>query len=169
MRVPFGFLLVVMFGWLSHPSRASLWIGFPVSIAGLALRGWAAGHLAKDRTLARSGPYRHTRNPLYIGTLLVALGLVVAGRSALLAILFAAVFALIYLPVIELEEQHLRELFPEYPDFAASVPALLPRLVPGAGADKHFQWMLYRKNREYEAAVGFLAGAFFLIGKLWLT
>ena len=169
LRVPFGFLLVVTFGWLSHPSRSALWMGFPVSIAGLALRAWAAGHLAKDRTLARSGPYRHTRNPLYIGTLLVALGLVIAGRSLLLAGIFAAVFILIYLPAIELEEQHLRDLFPEYPDFAATVPALVPRLMPSRGGTNRFQWALYRKNREYEAAMGFLAGAGFLFGKLWLT
>ena len=165
-RVPFGFLLVATFAWLSHPSRASLLAGLPVSIAGLALRAWAAGHLAKDRTLARSGPYRHTRNPLYVGTSLVACGLVIAGRSAALFVIFAAVFLLVYLPVIQLEEQHLRQLFRDYDDFAASVPALLPRFTPGKGKSERFQTALYAKNREYEALLGFVGGAGFLIGKL---
>jgi len=166
LRVPFGFLLVATFAWFSRPSLASLLVGFPISALGLALRAWAAGHLAKDSTLARSGPYRHTRNPLYIGTLMVACGLVAAGRSAILAIIFAAVFLLIYLPVIELEEQHLRDLFSlEYEEFAASVPALLFRLSP-VGSGHRFQPALYAKNREYQALMGFLAGAGFLVAKL---
>src|ERR1700720_1103634 len=114
MRVPFGFLLVATFAWFSHPSLTSLAVGLPVSLCGLALRAWAAGCLAKNSQLAQSGPYAWVRNPLYIGTLLVAAGLVLASRSLGLGILFAAVFGLIYLPVIQLEEQHLRSLFPEY-------------------------------------------------------
>ncbi len=168
LRVPFGFLLAFTFGWLSHPSAGSLLAGFPVSIAGLALRAWAAGHLAKDSVLARSGPYRHTRNPLYIGTLLVACGLVIASRNLLLAAIFGAIFLLVYLPAIELEEQHLRELFPDYQNFAASVPALWPRFLPSANNERPFQPSLYLKNREYQASLGFLAGAAYLIGRLWL-
>ncbi len=167
LRVPSGFLLVVTFGWLSHPTRFSLLLGFPVSLMGLALRAWAAGHLAKDRELARSGPYRHVRNPLYIGTLLVACGLVIAGRSAVLAVIFAAVFLLVYLPVIELEEQHLRELFPDYASFAENVPALVPQFRV-SGVNRPFQAALYVKNREYEALLGFAAGAGFLVAKMIL-
>lgn len=170
LRVPFGFLLVGAFAWLSHPTGRSLALGFPVSVLGLALRGWAAGHLAKDRTLAWSGPYRHVRNPLYVGTLLVALGFVLAGRNAALAVLFGLVFLLVYLPAIELEEQHLRGLFPEYEDFAARVPPLVPKLIPAPGGTERFRMALYRRNREYEALCGFLAGAGFLVGKLfWQT
>lgn len=165
MRVPSGFLLVALFAWLSHPTRRSLLIGFPVSMLGLFLRGWAAGHLAKNQQLAQSGPYAHTRNPLYIGTLLVACGLVLAGRSIVLAAVFAAVFLLVYLPVIELEEQHLRDLFPAYDDFARRVPVLWPRLTP-AGGDRRFEPALYVRNREYQALLGFLLGAGFLVGKL---
>lgn len=167
MRVPSGFLLVVLFGWLSHPTPRSLVWGIPVSLVGLFVRGWAAGHLAKNRDLAQSGPYAHTRNPLYIGTLLVAVGLVIAGRNAVLAVVFALVFLLVYLPVIELEEQHLRDLFPDYDDFARRVPILWPRWT-GAQAVGRFDPRLYLKNREYEALLGFLAGAGFLLGKmLW--
>ena len=167
LRVPSGFAIVVVFAWLSHPTPQSLAIGLPVSVAGLALRGWAAGCLAKNRQLARSGPYAHTRNPLYIGTLLVAAGLAAASRNVWLGILFSAVFALIYLPVIQLEEQHLRHLFPDYADYAAQVPALLPRLT--AAPEKNpqpFRLSLYLLNREYEAGAGFAAGMLFLLWKL---
>ena len=133
LRVPFGFVLVAAFAWFSRPTVESLLIGLPVSAAGLALRAWAAGHLAKNSQLARSGPYASVRNPLYLGTLLVAAGLVAASRSIGLGILFAAVFGLIYLPVIQLEEQHLRSLFPEFAAYAREVPALLPRFRASTG------------------------------------
>jgi protein-S-isoprenylcysteine O-methyltransferase Ste14 len=164
LRVPCGFVLVVAFAWFSRPSLASLAYGIPVSIAGLALRAWAAGHLAKNQQLATGGPYAYTRNPLYLGTLLVAAGLAIAARSAGLALLFAAVFILVYLPVIVLEQQHLHKLFPEYADYAARVPALLPfrRHRPAAG---HFTWQLYWKNQEYQAFLGFAAGLAWLFWK----
>jgi protein-S-isoprenylcysteine O-methyltransferase Ste14 len=165
LRVSCGFLLVAAFAWFSHPDARALLYGLPVSLMGLVLRGWAAGHLAKNRTLASSGPYAYTRNPLYLGTLLVAAGLAIASRSAGLGGLFAAVFLFIYLPVIQLEQQHLSSLFPEYPIYATRVPALLPRMTPAGGAPRAFQWALYVKNREYQAAGGFLAGALFLLWK----
>jgi protein-S-isoprenylcysteine O-methyltransferase Ste14 len=164
LRVPSGFALVAAFAWFSHPDARSLAYGLPISLIGLAVRAWAAGHLAKNQSLAASGPYAYTRNPLYLGTLLVAAGLAVAARSAGLGALFAAVFLCIYLPVIQLEQQHLRSLFPEYAAYAARVPALLPRMTP-AGQPRAFQWKLYLKNREYQAAAGFLAGALFLLWK----
>jgi len=167
LRVPGGFLLVVIFGWLSHPAARSLAIGLPVSVLGLALRAWAAGCLAKNQQLATGGPYAYTRNPLYIGTLLVAAGLVIAARNPWLAVLFALVFGLIYLPVIQLEEQHLRRLFPEYAPYAEEVPALLPRLTPRLSkAAPAFRWALYVKNQEYQAGLGFLAGAAWLVWRL---
>ncbi|MGO4879198.1 MAG: methyltransferase family protein [Bryobacteraceae bacterium] len=164
LRVPCGFLLVAAFAWFSQPDVRSLAWGLPVSLAGLALRAWAAGHLAKDRALATSGPYSYTRNPLYLGTFLVAAGLAAASRRAALGALFAAVFLFIYLPAIQLEQQHLNRLFPEYSDYAARVPALAPRMTP-AGERRGFQPSLYVKNREYQAAAGFLLGALFLVWK----
>src|SRR2546430_15686418 len=108
LRVPTGFLIVVVFAWFSTPTPESIARGIPISLMGLALRAWAAGCLAKNQQLATAGPYAYTRNPLYLGTLLVALGLAAASRSVFLAVLFAAVFLLVYLPVIQNEEQHLR-------------------------------------------------------------
>jgi protein-S-isoprenylcysteine O-methyltransferase Ste14 len=167
LRVPCGFLLAAAFAWFSHPGARSMVYGLPVSLMGLALRAWAAGHLAKNQALAAGGPYAYTRNPLYLGTLLVAAGLAIASRSIGLGALFAAVFVCIYLPVIQLEQQHLRSLFPEYAAYAARVPALFPRMTP-ARDRRAFQWMLYVKNREYQAALGFLAGALFLLWKALL-
>jgi protein-S-isoprenylcysteine O-methyltransferase Ste14 len=166
LRVPFGFILVIAFAVLSQPSPRSLMYGLPVSIIGLFIRAWAAGHLEKNMTLAESGPYAHVRNPLYIGTLLVAAGLVIASRRWILAAIFAAVFLLVYLPVIELEEQHLRKLFPAYETYARRVPALIPCWRP-RGAPGRFLWRRYARNEEYQALAGFVAGALFLIARLY--
>lgn len=165
MRVPSGFALVAVFAWFSHPDTRSLLYGLPVSLIGLGVRAWAAGHLAKNQTLAVSGPYAYTRNPLYLGTLLVAAGLALATRSVGLGVLFAAVFIFVYLPVIQLEQQYLRSLFPEYDAYAARVPAILPRLTPAPGGPRRFAFALYLRNGEYQAAVGFLAGVLLLCWK----
>lgn len=165
LRVPIGFLLVAAFAYWSAPTTESLAWGTPISAAGLLLRAWAAGHLAKNQNLAMSGPYSFTRNPLYLGTLLVAAGLVIASRESWLAALFAAAFGLIYLPAIELEEQHLRTLFPEYGVYARQVPRLGVRL-RAAGGTERFRLALYRKNQEYQAAAGYLAGLALLVWKV---
>lgn len=141
-------------------------IGLPISWLGLLLRGWASGHLAKDQRLASSGPYAYIRNPLYAGTLIVAGGIVIASRDAWLVIIFAAVFLLVYLPTIELEEQHLRGKFPDYAAYAKSVP----RLIPGrrwAVEHRPFSWALYRRNEEYKALLGFLIAVVWLIFRCW--
>jgi protein-S-isoprenylcysteine O-methyltransferase Ste14 len=162
LRVPMGFVLVAAFAWFAYPTVRALACGIPISIAGLALRAWAAGHLAKNQQLATGGPYAYIRNPLYAGTLLVALGLAIAARSVWLAALFAVVFLLVYLPAVMLEEQHLTKLFPEYAGYAALVPSLIPRRKPDPGGS-HFRWSLYEKNREYQALLGFAAGLAWLI------
>jgi len=166
LRVASGFVLVLAFAWFSRPDLRWLAIGFPVSLAGLLLRGWATGHLEKNIRLAESGPYAYVRNPLYLGTLLVAAGLVVASRRWLLAALFAAVFVLIYLPVIELEEQHLSKLFPNFRAYSKRVPSLRPTLQP-VESEARFQWSLYIRNQEYQALLGFLAGEAFLVAKVF--
>jgi protein-S-isoprenylcysteine O-methyltransferase Ste14 len=165
LRAPSGFLLLAAFAWWAAPTVQSLVIGALVSTAGLLLRGWAAGHLAKNERLAAGGPYAYTRNPLYLGTALVAVGLVVASRQPALAVLFMAAFVLVYLPVIELEEQHLRDLFPEYEEYARRVPRLGFKM-PVQGSTETFRLALYRKNEEYKAAAGFLAAVALLIWKI---
>lgn len=165
LRVPSGFLLVAAFLVLSDPDARSLVAGLPLAALGLALRAWAAGHLEKNLALTVSGPYRRVRNPLYLGTLTVAAGFALAARRWELGILFAAVFLLVYLPVVELEEQHLRKLFPEFQDYSRGVPRLVPRFGPLPACGKRFRWAIYRRNREYEALMGFLAGTAVLLWK----
>ena len=166
LRVTTGFLLAAAFAWFSQPDTRSLAWGLPLSVLGLLLRAWAAGHLEKNTRLAVGGPYAHVRNPLYLGTLLVAAGLVVASQRWLLAVLFALGFGLIYLPAIELEEQHLRSLFPDFAAYAQRVRALWPAWKTAAATREPFRWPLYLHNREYQALLGFLAGAALLIAKV---
>jgi protein-S-isoprenylcysteine O-methyltransferase Ste14 len=165
LRVTCGFIMVAAFAWFSRPDAQSLAVGLPVSALGLLLRGWATGHVEKNIRLAESGPYAFVRNPLYLGTLLVAAGFAIASRQWPLAVLFGVVFVFIYLPAIELEEQHLRKLFPEFAEYARRVPALLPTLAP-VKKPGHFRWELYVRNREYQALIGFALGAASLIGKV---
>jgi hypothetical protein len=118
--------------------------------------------------LTDSGPYAIVRNPLYIGTLTAAAGFVIASRRWELGVVFLATFLLVYLPVVELEEQHLRTLFPDYAVYAARVPKLVPGFTLSASSGarpKHFRWSLYRHNREYEALAGFIAGVAVLCWK----
>lgn len=162
LRVAGGFALLVTFAIFARPDAEWLAIGIPISLFGLAIRAWAAGHLLKDQQLATGGPYAWVRNPLYVGTLLTALGIVVASRSVALDGVFAVAFLLIYLPVIELEEQHLREIFPEYAAYAARVHRLAP-LSKWPGVGRRFSWAVYRRNREHKAALGFA------VALLWLA
>jgi protein-S-isoprenylcysteine O-methyltransferase Ste14 len=166
LRVFFGFVLVASFVWLAQPSALSLTVGLPVAALGLALRAWAAGHLEKNLDLTDSGPYAHVRNPLYLGTLTAAAGFAVAAWRWELAILFAAVFLLVYLPVVELEEQHLRKLFPAFAAYTGRVPRLWPNLGGAKPAAKRFRWTMYRKNREYEALAAFVVGVAVLLWKI---
>jgi protein-S-isoprenylcysteine O-methyltransferase Ste14 len=164
LRVPAGFVLLILFVWLSQPSLFSMAVGLPVALIGLFLRGWAAGHLAKNQQLAASGPFAYIRNPLYLGTLITALGLVVAAQAIWLATFFGVVFLLVYLPAIELEEQHLRQIFPEYAAYAGRVPRFIPS---SKWPRQHavFSWVLYRRNEEYKALAGFLIAVGWLVWK----
>jgi protein-S-isoprenylcysteine O-methyltransferase Ste14 len=164
LRVSSGFVLVAAFAWLASPSVQSLVWGVPVSVAGLGIRAWAAGHLAKNQQLAMSGPYAYVRNPLYAGTLLVAAGLVIAAQRWDLALLFAVVFVFVYLPVIEQEEQHLSKLFPQFAAYSQRVPLLLPRGRRTKAGDP-FRPRLYIRNQEYQAVLGYLAGLALLAWK----
>jgi protein-S-isoprenylcysteine O-methyltransferase Ste14 len=121
--------------------------------------------LAKNQELATSGPFAYVRNPLYLGTLITAAGLVLAAREVWLAALFSVVFVLVYLPAIELEEQHLRTIFPGYGDYAARIQRFLP-LAKWPGAQLPFSWPLYRRNEEYKALAGFLVAVAWLSWKL---
>lgn len=164
LRVPTGLLLAAAFVWLSQPVLPTLLLGCPIALLGLALRAWAAGHLRKNQQLTDSGPYAWVRNPLYIGTLLTALGCTVAAARPSLATIVGVVFIFVYLPVMEQEEQHLAKIFPEFEEYAKRVPQLFPRL-PKIYPPQRFSFEVYLRNREYKALYGFLLVYAFLIFK----
>jgi len=161
LRVPSGFLLAAAFAWLATPRVYSFLVGIPLCAAGLALRAWAAGHLRKNESLTTSGPYAWVRNPLYLGTLLMAAGCTVAAARPELVLLVVGVFFLVYQPVMEQEEQHLRKLFPDFEAYASRVPQLIPRRPRGEHPGR-FSWTQYRHNREQKALYGLLMVLAFL-------
>ncbi|MCA1816898.1 MAG: isoprenylcysteine carboxylmethyltransferase family protein [Acidobacteria bacterium] len=165
-RVPLGFACAGVFLLLAQPRATTLIVGGLVAVVGLAIRAWASGHIRKNDRLATSGPYAHTRNPLYLGSFIIGLGFTVAaaGRLWLLAALgglFVALFLGIYLPVMRVEAVTLAELFKDdYERYARAVPLFLPRLTPyrdGATAGAKFDANLYLRYREWRAALGLLA------------
>ena len=164
-RAAAGFLVAAAFLLLARPTQVSLAVGLAVGVAGIGLRAWAAGHLAKYESLAVSGPFAHTRNPLYLGTLLVGIGFAAAGAHAGIAVLLVAFFVLFYLPAIEEEEGYLLGKFPGYSEYRERVPRLWPKWSPQYPATGAFQFRLYARNREYQALAGFLLGMAVLAAK----
>jgi len=161
IRVPLGFLFAVLYFWLARPSWPSLMAGAIVVAPGLLIRALASGHVRKNESLATSGPYAYTRNPLYLGSLLMGLGFAVAARSWWVGAALVVMFFAIYLPVIHDEEAFLRRTFPEFEEYAREVPRIFPRLTraPRAPDDgsSGFSRDLYLKHREYNALLGVLA------------
>ncbi len=133
--------------------------GGAIAFVGVLVRAWAAGHIMKDDRLATTGPYAHTRNPLYFGSFLIAAGFAIAVHWALL-LLVIAFFVLVYAPNIERERRHISERFGEqYDAYAANVPAFIPRGTPwrqGEVEPGRFSWSLYMKHEEWKAGITYL-------------
>ncbi len=157
-RVPLGFVCAAIFFLLSRPRPLTLAVGGAIALPGLALRAWATGHLRKNDALAMTGPYAYTRNPLYLGSFLMGVGFTVASGRLVLAILFAALFLGIYVPVMRVESATLAKLFGEsYQRYLKAVPLFLPRLSPYREENQEiarFDISLYKRYREYQAAMG---------------
>lgn len=168
IRVPLGFLSAAFFIWLARPSRTSLTAGSLVMLPGLILRGFASGHVQKDKQLTTSGPYAYTRNPLYLGSLLLAAGFALAARSWWVVAIMFLTLLLIYVPVVAAEERYLRAAFPEYDDYARHVPRLFPRFSPYGGSRSAYSAERYWKHHEYEASIGCVVMLAILIVKLVL-
>src|SRR5438477_9701468 len=130
-RVPLGFACAALFFLLAKPQPSTLLVGAFIALPGLALRAWASGHLRKNELLATGGPYSYTRNPLYLGSLLIGLGFTIAAGRLVLVLVFLAMLLGIYVPVMRVESQTLAERFgEEYQVYAEAVPAFLPRVSP---------------------------------------
>jgi len=173
-RVRIGYPVALIYLVLARPTPLLLAIGAVVGAAGLAIRAWAAGHLRKHQALATTGPYAYTRNPLYFGSVILAAGFMVAGGSLWSGIVVAAYIAAFYPAVMKREESELRAHYGEkFSEYASTVPLFWPARKPArcdAGcAGAKFCGELYRRNREYEAAIGFGVGIAILCARmLWL-
>lgn len=168
-RVPFGFALGIAYLVFAQPTVPLLVAGSVVALLGLGIRAYSAGHLEKDRNLAMGGPYAYTRNPLYLGSLLIGIGLVLAGAQWVLGVVFVLFFLFVYVPVMRREERNLRARFGrKFDEYAAAVPLFLPCRKPLKLSSEKFEWRRYRRNREYEAAMGYLGGVLFLVVKILL-
>jgi protein-S-isoprenylcysteine O-methyltransferase Ste14 len=155
--VPMGFVVAALFLWLAHPTWLSLAWSLWVVVPGVWLRAYASGYVKKNAELAVSGPYAYTRNPLYLGSMLIAFGFAGASRSLLIFLALAILFAVIYAPTIRSEEEYLRGHFNDFVDYARQVPRLLPRLTPAPmtlGASGRFSRELYLQHREYNVLLG---------------
>lgn len=157
IRVPAGTVLGIVFLWLMHPSERSLWLGGIISLAGALLRFWAAGHIVKGRILTQSGPYAFTRNPLYLGSFFMALGIILGGQGYWLLPVFGLFYLTFYLPVMRAEEQ---ELFQGYGDvfveYSERVPLFFPRLRTNESSVAGFDWSRVSRNREYRTVIGLI-------------
>ena len=159
IRVPLGFLVAVLYLfelWRRAPQPAAVAWSLALVVPGLWLRGYAAGYVKKNRELTQTGPYGYTRNPLYLGSMLIAAGFALALLSWPVALVLAAGFLVIYVPVIASEERFLRATFPDFEAYCRRVPRLIPRrIAAGPMADTgSFSFTLYLRHREYNAAIG---------------
>ena len=166
VRVPLGFAFTVLYFWLAQPTVTSILIGAGLIILGLVIRALASGQLEKNEQLATAGPYAYTRNPLYLGSLILAVGFALAARSWWIGAGIVLLFLAIYLPVIHDEEVFLRDRFPQFEDYAREVPRLLPRLTAFGEGSGAFSRDRYWKHREYNAALGSAAMMVALVAKL---
>lgn len=157
VRVPLGFVFAAAYLWFSRPRWAWIAAGAVLIAAGIFVRALASGHIRKNLGVTITGPYAYTRNPLYLGSLLIAAGFLIAARNPWIALAAVLMFVFIYVPVIRAEEKYLMSRFPEYSDYAARVPRLLPRWPARSertGEPGGFSRQLYMKHREYNALLG---------------
>lgn len=161
IRVPLGFAIAALYIfelWRRAPRSSAVAWSLALVIPGLWLRGYAAGYVKKNQELTTTGPYAYVRNPLYLGSILIAAGFAVALESWAVGIALAIMFIAIYVPVIASEERFLRATFPGFDGYCRRVPRLIPRVMssrsPGDDPQGRFFLPLYLKHREYNALLG---------------
>jgi protein-S-isoprenylcysteine O-methyltransferase Ste14 len=167
IRVPLGFAFAAFYLWIARPTWISLLAGTVVAVPGIFLRALASGHVKKNEELTTSGPYAYTRNPLYLGSLIMAVGFAIAARSLWVLLVMLVMFVAIYLPVIRSEESFLRQAFSSFEDYARNVPRLLPRITAYRNDSGSFSRALYWQHREYNATLGTAAILAALVAKLF--
>jgi len=147
--VPLGFVAGLLVLWLARPTWPLLAAGSVVAAIGESIRVWAAGHLEKSREITRSGPYRWTRHPLYVGSALMGLGVAIAGNTLIAAAATGLYVALTFTAAIRTEEAFLRQKFgAEYDDYCRGT---------GPSVERRFSLRRAWRNREYRAIIGMAA------------
>ena len=163
IRVPLGFVFAAVFLWLAQPTAKTMLLSLLLVVPGVWLRAYAAGYVRKNAELTFTGPYAYTRNPLYLGSMLIAFGFAAASGSWAILIALTTLFAVIYIPTIQSEEAYLREHFTGFNEYAAKVPRLLPRLTAASfpanqnASGGRFSWQQWQHHREYNALMGAVA------------
>lgn len=166
-RVPLGFGGAIFYFFLTRPTTTSIVVGALVAGVGLAWRAWASGTIRKNAALAVEGPYAFSRNPLYLGSFLMALGFGMASQRRIIFLGIAAFFLAVYWPVMRREEQELESRFGgAFKAYALGVPIFFPWKPPSPHTSaRRFSWKQYWRNREYNALLGYgvALGLLFLI------
>ena len=160
LRLPLGFVLGITYLIFARPTPLTLAVGGAVALIGVLIRAWASGHISKNERLATSGPYAHTRNPLYFGSFLIAAGFAIAVHWALLLVV-VAFFALVYAPTMQRERANIAGRFPDaYEVYSANVPAFVPRPTPWKATHpddaERFSLALYMKHGEWKAGLTYV-------------
>jgi protein-S-isoprenylcysteine O-methyltransferase Ste14 len=159
LRLPLGFVFGIAYLIWARPTQLTLIVGGVVAFIGVLVRAWASGHISKNKRLAVSGPYAHTRNPLYFGSFLIGAGFAIAAHPALLLVVIAF-WALVYAPTMEREKANIRERFPDaYERYSANVPAFVPRVTPWRSEESDegaFDLGLYMKHGEWKAGITYV-------------
>ncbi len=166
--MPLGFLFAAFYIFRARPTWLSVVISVVVAGFGLTIRALASGQVKKDRELTTTGPYAYVRNPLYLGSILLGLGFALAARDMWIFIFLIVYFVLIYVPVIQGEQNYLRSQFPAYADYTRRVPSLLPHTIWFEGVTRGFSRELYFRHREYNSLLGAAAIVVVLIAKICL-
>jgi protein-S-isoprenylcysteine O-methyltransferase Ste14 len=149
VRVPLGFVSSAAAIWLAEPTWRSIALGLLLTVAGEAVRVWAAGHLEKGREVTKSGPYRFTGHPLYLGSTLIGTGFAVASNSVAVAVIAVLYLGLTLGAAILSEEAGLRAKFgAEYVDYRAGRVS---------DAVRPFSLARARRNREHRSLLGLAA------------
>jgi len=126
--------------------------------AGESLRLWASGHLEKSTEVTRSGPYRYTRHPLYLGSSLIGIGFAAGARHLVVALVIVAYLVSTLTAAMRSEEAHLREKFGDAYDAYAEKRA--------APMNRPFSWARAIRNREHHTMAGLLTGLGLLAAKV---
>lgn len=169
LRVRIGLFLAIAVVFLAHPTWMSILLGVCISFIGLSVRAWASGHLIKDKTLAVSGPYRYSRNPLYVGNFFLGIGIVAGARSWWVLGLFIIYYGVFYPLIIRRERDSMRDLFPQqYEEYRKKVPLFFPSIRKHLPAKGKFSRALYMRNKEYRALQGTILIWLVLAAKLFI-